>query len=763
MSRRVFSAVVCLTVAVCGLSSPLAADRSVSIRLPGDVPPVILAWFWRESEFEPGGYRYGIDLFAEHAACNLLATSLRVPEKEVTDDDVHAQVKAAAAYARKRGMGILMDLDVRLARRAFQKKHPDELQEMLRLREVALNDKGEVTGRITSQDLNDHYTHCTTHYIPLAGRLVRVYAYVRGPNGIEPNTVRDITKARCKITTASSKEVGVTIACDEKTKGCTACVMVGFTHLTPAVFGPHLIEFQREIIQRYADADLAGVCKDEWGFPPCYDGCPAKNDFWYSRFRADAYARRTGGRDLLRDALLMTFPHRSLERRRQAVINHFMRMSTLRNGAIEDDFHRTTKATFGPAAVAATHPTWYPYPGTREFKKNGLDWWIATRDLAQTDEVTPYCVRTSLAKKWTSGLWWNMYYSRDVADYRREIWSHALGGGRIDVHPVYPRKPDLSFYDSYKMLLGGPIMRGRCRIRLLNFISRSALDCPVAVVFGHACAMNWAGPAYDDVGIALTDALWRAGYPADLIPTTEIPGKTLQIGNDGHIRYGPQSYSAVVLYHPEFENPQTADFFNKAARGKTALYRVGDWTANFDGKPFDGNAALPKEMVALPDAKTCAARVLALLRERRLAPQTPASETMTRFGRRSCAPPAEGHCRLIDGTHIFLAGAEHAAGDPIRTTFDLNGRQVTVDAVGVVGVRLDKHGQLEALAAGGLKRLRVGSVDIELPDRIDLAFWTDDAGHPRGVLQGYTGPVPEPLAAITKHWLRLVLPVPLPE
>jgi len=33
-------------------------------------------------------------------------------------------------------------------------------------------------------------------------------------------------------------------------------------------------------------------------------------------------------------------------------------------------------------------------------------------------------------------------------------------------------------------------VRGDCRIRLLNFIARTPLDCPVAIVFGHPCAMN---------------------------------------------------------------------------------------------------------------------------------------------------------------------------------------------------------------------------------------------------------------------------------
>ena len=739
------------------------AGEKAPVRLPKDVLPVIAVWGWRENEFEQGGYQRLVDTMARHSAYNLIATTLRLPKKEVTDGDVHAQIKEAAAYARTRGMGILMDLDVRLARAAFQKAHPDELQEMLRLREVVLRDSGEAALRIASERPSDHYTSRTTPYIPLAGRLVRVYAYRRGPKGIEPHTVQDITATRCKVEAADAKEVRVAISCGPQTKGLTACVMAAFTHFAADVFAPHLLEFQRNIIESFKDADLAGVCKDEWGFPPCYDGCPAKNDFWFSRSRAEAYAQRTAGRDLVRDCLLMHVGELGRERERQAAINHFLEMSWQRNSAIEHDFYLATKASFGPSAIVATHPTWYPYPGIREFKKNGLDWWVATRDLAQTDEVTPYCVRTALAKKWGSPVWYNMYYSTNVADYEKGIWAHALGGGRIDFHPVYPLRGKHGRYARYEALLRGGLMRGDCRIRLLNFISKSPLDCPVAVVFGHACAMNWAGPAYDDVGIGVTDGLWRAGFPADLIPTSEIGGKALRVGDDGCVQYGPQRYAAVVLYHPEFERPETAAFWQKAGRGKSALYRVGDWTTTFDGEAFNGNAALPLQMAAVPDAASCVAAVVARLRELRVPPQTPATGTMTRFRRRSSSPAAKGRCRLIDGTEIVLSGARQVSGDPIQTTLEVRGRQVKVDGVGVVAVRLSQDGSLEALAAGGLRRFEVGPFRIVLDRPADVALWRDERGKLQGILQDWTGPVPPALTAITGNWLRLAVPTPLPE
>ena len=43
-----------------------------------------------------------------------------------------------------------------------------------------------------------------------------------------------------------------------------------------------------------------------------------------------------------------------------------------------------------------------------------------------------------------------------------------------------------------------------------------------------------------------------------------------------------------------------------ASKGKTSLYRVGDWTWNFDAKPFDGHGALPSRIKPTSDMHACA-------------------------------------------------------------------------------------------------------------------------------------------------------------
>jgi hypothetical protein len=734
-------------------------NPAASFRLPRECPAVLGCWFWMDGELSPNGYEAFLDLVARHSAYNYLTASLRLSEKELTDTLVHDQIKRAVTYAQHYSMGIVMDLDVRLARNAFAALYPDELQKMVCLREIDLSEVADTEIQIVSNTLSDHYTgQSKVPYICLKGQLVRVYGYQRSGNQpILSDTIQDITSS-CRVLQSLPEKVALSIPAEKSGSGKKACALVSFTYLTPEVFSPHIMDFQRSLIRQYADISLTGACKDEWGYPPCFDGNPAKNDFWYSVYAGQCYASRNNGRDLLRDFLLMYLGEQGRESTRQAAINHYLEMSRERNGLIEQDFYLAVKEILGKDAFVATHPTWYPYPDSREFKKNGLDWWIARRDWAQTDEITPFCIRTSLSKKWNSPLWYNMYYSSDPADYGYSVWSHALGGGRINYHPPYP---GVTVEQRRKILLRGEQMKADCRIRLLNFITRSPLDCPVAVIFGQACAMNWAGPSYEDVGLDCAERFWQAGYPADLIPSTEIGDPALRLSRDGYIQYGPQKYQAVILYHPEFENPDTAQFFQRAANTKTALVRIGPWTRDFNANSFNPDQLLPGQMRAVDDTASAVSLVLGHLKNNNVPSQTPCSDWMTFGNLKTIRPPTKGLCRLIDGTCIFLSGEKQVSGDRIQTVLNMNGHTVSVDAVGVIGLRWSDDGSLEALAAGGLRYLKTGSVEIELSQPTDLALWQDGQGHWQGVLQDHTGPIAETLKSFTTNWLQIVSPPPL--
>jgi hypothetical protein len=279
--------------------------------------------------------------------------------------------------------------------------------------------------------------------------------------------------------------------------------------------------------------------------------------------------------------------------------------------------------------------------------------------------------------------------------------------------------------------------------------------------------MNQASPYFNDVGMDLVNLLWNAGYPTDLIPTSEIDNGSLQLDNDGWIHYGEQHYAAVVLYHPDLDKISTSKFFMKATNSKTAMFRVGDWNNDFNGNPVNAETLLPETMLTLSDYREAYLNVLEVLMDRKIAAQTPATENLDSryfklrdFNEVSKFPPTTGFCRLIDGTVIHVAGTNKISGDPIKKDFKIREYPVSVDAVGVAAVRLNKNGNMEALAAGSLKSFKGGGLDIMLDEPLDMAVWKAADGQWEGIVQGLTGEIPVPLKQITNNWKRVNLPEP---
>jgi len=123
--------------------------------------------------------------------------------------------------------------------------------------------------------------------------------------------------------------------------------------------------------------------------------------------------------------------------------------------------------------------------------------------------------------------------------------------------------------------------------------------------------------------------------------------------------------------------------------------------------------------------------------------------------------PAAARSRLTDGTVILVAGEKNGTGDPIQQTIDVQGHDVTFDALGVAAVGLTEDGEFEAMAAGGPKSFVGGETTIELPQRAGVALWQDSNGVHQGVLQDYQGEIPAFLSTIRDNWTRLSVPQPL--
>jgi len=637
-----------------------AAFAGASNRLPPNLPPEIYAWFWLGPEFQGEGYRAFVDMVAEHSNFGLLTTSLRVPSREVAEPNTHDQIKRAVDYAHSRGLRVAFDLDVRLARGAFRKLHPDQQQWMLRVVEVPAKT---ATAVVHPLELSDHMTGPGGSYEVLGGKLLGVFR--RGAN----NQLVAAEAARAVVESAA--EVKANLPAGEG-----YIVAAAFEHRTPDVFAPALIEFQRSIYEQYRDVPLDGALKDEWGFPPVYAAGPRGGDFWYSSGFAAAW-RKAGGADMVRDCVLMYTGAGGTHQERIAAANRYARLLLERNAEIERSYYEDVKRIFGPQAFAGTHATWGVMPSGDAFK-NGYDWWWAKRDYGQTDEDFPIPLRTSLAKKMGGAVWFNQYYNQDTEPYAREVWRDARAGGRVNFHPLWPSSMDPA---AYLRLLSSPAVRAENRIRLLNYISQAPRDCSVAVVFGHRAAANWLGPRFGDLGIDFAEAMWREGFPADVIPSTEIESGALSIDKDDWLRYGAQRYRALVFLNTEYEPGATFEFLRRAARSRTITF-LRDTAANagvIDGAGLD-----------------------------------PTPERVATFLGGSHTPHDNPPdlARLTDGTCILARGERDPAGDAIDETFYCGSTKVHARATGVFAIRVSGAGELRALAGSDVRLVEAGALRL---------------------------------------------------
>ncbi|MFH1741235.1 MAG: hypothetical protein ABIH23_19705, partial [bacterium] len=124
-------------------------------------------------------------------------------------------------------------------------------------------------------------------------------------------------------------------------------ILAEFSLFTPDVFSPHLVAYQRELLETYADLPLRGVVKDEWGFPPTARSMREHRSFWYSDFYADAYRRDSGGRCLLDDLILMAVPAAGRESERLAAINRYMMLNLRRQAEIEEAYYHAAYSIAG--------------------------------------------------------------------------------------------------------------------------------------------------------------------------------------------------------------------------------------------------------------------------------------------------------------------------------------------------------------------------------------------------------------------------------
>ena len=691
-----------------------------------------------------------VDLLGTNSTYNVITLTLRsIPD--LSDGITERRAGQFIDRAHAHGIQVLMDIDARIARREFLKRWPQHHAGVLRTG-VFSPTNGVVEFSLNFGTYRDHMAWGAERgYEPIASELAEVYAIKVGEDAMgDPATRRELKGEVSKLSTISNLVSGVVagLADDER-----LVVAAKFRLFAVDPCSPQLTPFLEELAYRYRRLGADGAMRDEWGFPPMRDYVANHSAYPCTALFAEHYANQSGGRDLVRDCMLLAQGERGAESVRSRAIDDIMRVIYRRIVATEHEFYLMNKRVFGPEVYVTKHPTWHTRFCGTEFMHDGFDWWGATRDWAQSDESVPLPCITGMAKKFGGPVWLNEGYGPNPEHYGFALWRYALAGGRMVYHGIYGGNssvkglpPEAAKIHVQQDILDYPgNVRAQSRVRLLNLVSRAQIDCPVAIVFGHARLMNWLDPAYEDGGLKLAYALGARGYYADAYPSSEIAAGTIALDGDGYLRVGRQRYDALVMHRWDKADSDAFAKLLEGRRFKTRLYA------------YDSPATAGAAMLIAPDDID---PVIVHLDDDRATLQAPLTKRGLTPYSNDPLPASDGLLTLQDGTIARIKGCmPNYGGDAIEGTLPLKGKAVSYRAQGVFAARFDAAGNLEALAGGGVTRVLAADFRLELGRGEDIAL-VKRAGQWQGIWQtdDATAQVPAALKEVTGNWTRLIIP-----
>jgi hypothetical protein len=737
-------------LAVTAADDPLARfwrenDGKTVRRLPVDVLPENAFWGFITRDFPDGmkAFNRMVDEGFAKSTYNCVTLTLRC-NPELGDAETMSAAKAFFAKARAAGVKVYMDVDPRIARREFFARWPNERQGLAYVT-TSTPTNGIAVFSHTFKSKTDHMTGgARNSYRPVAARVAAAFAVRRLADGTldlskrrPVDVVPDVAVQEYRSESGGGYTDHATIYVTGKVSGLAAdetlVVVAVADYYSIDVFSPYLIPFVRELMARYKELGADGGMRDEWGFFP--EQNRDLRTLWWSPHIAAAY-KAACGRDLLADIPLMAVGPKGDAARAEA-IGAFMKLILARNVEIEQDFYATDKRIFGADTYVVKHPTWYSSFCPQEYFHNGFDWWQARRDWAQGDENAPIYALNAIAKKWGGPVWLNEGYTATPERNVFRVWTYAMCGGRQVYHGLYGNPAAMKKYIEMPWeesrlrktidLLAPGNVTAQSRVRLPNLITRAQVDSPIAFVFGHERLVDWSGDAWNDHGERQILGLLAQGWWCDAYPASECAIGTFSVDADGYLRVGQQRYLAVLLHNLSGGERRA---FDAIVGGRAIKTRI------FGGDEGDAVRTYMEQVGAV---------------------RQPSVKGNTQAG--SVYPEPDGTLRLIDGTAIRVrADWDHPRGLAIDEVLESNGTKVSVVAEGLCAVRAEK-GQVVALAAGGLTRVEGPGLALALDRPEDVALLKID-GEWHGIWQTPEAdmPVPAALAALTPHWIRLLLP-----
>lgn len=409
--------------------------------------------------------------------------------------------------------------------------------------------------------------------------------------------------------TISEKEVGTTLVevdAGEEYADKTVVAFVGIPQPIPDLASDYLPDLFNEMIDAIEDIKVDGLMSDEWGYDIIFytDGSE-ENDYYkkpeiylkhltYSDNFAKVY-KDISGANLLEDILYFYYVEEGNLAKSISKVNSYHKAFRKIMRQNDEDMYEITKKRLGEEIFFGAHPTWWGNNYLQNFEgfKNGLYWWEAKRDIAQTDEIVIMPIRLSLAHKWASDIFYNMWYSmgtRDIKTYYRETWNNVRYGGRTHYLGYECSNEDVVL-ELYPEGMLESIEDMDAIVRTIDKYQKTGPDSRVLILFGMENSLNWfydknQGPEWyprHKVFSTLLECVDKVfdKYLCDLVPTSEIENASLKI-KDNKVTYGSQTYDAVVLLAPDSMNESCFTFLSKV--DKSRLIVAGEAHVYDDGK-----------------------------------------------------------------------------------------------------------------------------------------------------------------------------------
>ncbi|QOV18643.1 hypothetical protein INP51_11590 [Blautia liquoris] len=613
------------------------------------------------------------------------------------DDEVlQGHFRECADYLHKKGKKLYAETCIRKEGAGFFKQYPKDRAWLAHMVEVQLDENGNASveldiepvyhfWRVSGENGPDvvlgawaFQKHSDTEYVPESCQVIKDRVIIN-------NSLQKTAEGRPKNT--------LSIQGGMESAGKTALAIVGTLQPIPDLASPHLMDYYRTMLKTAKAAHVDGVFSDEWGYdvilevqedrPNEHNNNLLIRHLSVSDAMAGHYRKIYGGRDMYQDMLCLYYAPAGQEEKSIAAINRYN--ENLRQIMADNDrkMLKAVKEILGPDAFYGVHPTWWGSVSALNFEvfKNGFYWWDAVRDIAQTDETVLMPIRTALAHKWGSSIWYNMWYSMgtlDIKTYYKETWNNVRFGGRTHyLGYECPNEPNV--LQLYQPGLLEELEKMDSRVRLLDDHQTSQPDSRVLMLFGMEALTNWR--LYDNPHPGWTsqnknmEKVFRTAAKLyekllfDLVPTTEIANGSLKIEN-GKAVYGNQTYDMVVLMMPESMDPRCFVFLQQLSPDQLLVYGTGT--------RYNNGTLLSESDCQIIERATRDCRIP---KPEVLAEEILAAEVRPNRWKNGCL--------FQDGSAIFTGSGELNSKNPLQVDCCLHGRHVKFTGEDFLFIRLE--------------------------------------------------------------------------